>query len=178
MATASGGIYTIDSGTNITPWAFLTNLVFEGVVTLPNDTNQYGPWAGKILTGGETATPVPLIVTVDTNRVIFQYALNGAAEDVHLIPTNQDFYFNENNNNLVLKLPRRWLTNYVGDVLFTQEGNVGGFPSELIIMHWDAASGSFIKHIIPSPSRTFPRGFLLEQGAFAPIDIPASSISN
>jgi hypothetical protein len=177
MATAAGGIYTIDSGTNITPWAFLTNFLFEGVVTLPNDTNQYGPWAGKILAGAETTfTGVPTVVTVDTNRIIFQYVFNVAAEDVHIIPTNQDFYFNDIQNNQILKLPRHWLTNYVGDVLFSQEGLSA--PPALFIFHWDAPSGSFIKHIVPCSSSSFPSSFSLEQGAFAPIDIPATSIPN
>ncbi len=176
MATESGGIYTIDSSTNITPWAFLTNYDFEGVVTSPTETNQYGPWAGKILAGAEVAPIGAVFVTVDTNRVIFQYSFNVAAEDVHLIPTNQDFYFNENNNNLVLKLPRR--ASLADELCWRSQEGVSGGPSSLFILQWDSVIGSFIKHIIPSPSRTFPRGFLLEQGAFAPIDIPATSIPN
>ncbi len=105
MATTSGGIYTIDSSTNITPWAFLTNFVFENVVTVPGDTNQYGPWAGRILASAEFSAPAPFIVTVDNNRMVSLYSFNVAGEDAHLIPTNQDFYFNDINNNQILKLP-------------------------------------------------------------------------
>jgi hypothetical protein len=46
----------------------------EGVITLPN-TNLYGPWAGKIITGDEdfldsNGSARPLIYTIDANGVV------------------------------------------------------------------------------------------------------------
>ena len=42
------------------------------------------------------------------------YWVNIQTEDIHIIPTNQDFYVNAFDLNKVEKLPRNLLTNFVG----------------------------------------------------------------
>src|SRR5262249_41496526 len=147
----------------------IQNLHLEGVTTVPNDTNKYGPWAGKILTGAiQTST----LFTVDANTNIsgFQLATSFgtsiASEDIHIIPTNQDFYMADRINSLILKLPRDLFTNFVGDVMITQEGE---FPS-VFIVYWDTNSGTFLQRRILAPGG-FPgvsrEDFNFEHGTFA-----------
>src|SRR5206468_3680678 len=67
-----------------------TGRLLEGVLTVPNDSMKYGPWAGKILTCGEKAG---LIYAVDTSGNVTSYNLGvGAPEDIRLIPSGQNLY--------------------------------------------------------------------------------------
>ncbi len=172
-ATSSGGIYVIDSHTNASQLAFFLGAALEGVITIPTNILTYGPWAGRILAGAEEDR---CLFTIDTNGLASFYSFNIVPEDVHIIQTNQDFYLNDVGGQ-ILKLPRHWLTNYVGDVLVTQElnPNTGDPPSALYILHWDAGSTNFVKHAIRSPVSTATE---FEQGAFAPIVIPSTPLSN
>ena len=176
-ATASGGVYVIDAHTNVTELAYFNigtfGATFEGVTTITNDTAKYGPWAGKILAAAEA---YQCIFSVDTNGAAAYFNFNIIPEDIQVITTNQDFYLNDVSGQ-ILKLPRRWLTNYVGDVLVTQEVNpiTGTPPSEIFILHRDAGSTNFVKHGIRSPAHTFTD---FEQGTFAPITVPSTPMTD
>jgi hypothetical protein len=174
FGNSGGDVWLVTSQTNA---AYLTNidsLHLEGLITLPDDTNRYGPWAGKILTG---ASAISTLYTIDTNVVVTPFQLGIACEDIHIIPTNQDFYLGDRENSLIYKLPRALLTNYAGDLLITQEEGSG---SMLFIVYWDTNSASFFQRQIPAPGDALggpvfnPPDF--EQGTFAPIDIPASPL--
>jgi len=41
-----------------------------------------------------------------------------------------------------MKVPARYLTNYIGDLLVTDAGEIGGTPA-LFVLHWDSASTNF-----------------------------------
>jgi hypothetical protein len=170
-ATSSGGIYVIDSHTNANQLAFFVGAGLEGVVTIPTNIVTYGPWAGKIITGAESDR---CLFAIDTNGAASFYSFNIVPEDINIVPANQDFYLNDVFGQ-ILKLPRHWLTNYVGDVLITQESSNSGDVSEVFILHWDAASTNFVKHGIRGPVST---GAQFEQGTFAPITITSSPISD
>ncbi|MDB6112677.1 MAG: hypothetical protein JWR69_4427, partial [Pedosphaera sp.] len=115
-----GGVWRIHSQTNFTQ---LTNLNchLEGVTTIPNNTNKYGPWAGKILAGAEDGAPggiPPCVFSIDTNGASAHFDfLTIHPEDIHIIKTNQDFYVNGLAgfaSAAIFKLPRNSpLTNFV-----------------------------------------------------------------
>src|SRR5437879_13067523 len=82
----SGGVWRIGAGTtNAMKVAQINDsngngTSLEGVVTVPNDSAKYGPWAGKILTCAER---VGLIYVVDTNGTSTAYNLGlGVPEEV------------------------------------------------------------------------------------------------
>ena len=78
-----------------TVFAEILNTDLEGVVSLPNDQQKYGPWAGKIVTGAERRLPVPFIYTIDTNGNVADFAEGIAPEDFDIIPAGQALYCND-----------------------------------------------------------------------------------
>ncbi len=165
---ADGGIWSIDSSGNVTNIASDPDMyLLEGVVTLPNDTQKWGPWAGKIITGNEING---LIFSVDTNGTVAKFELGIAVEDFDIIRTNQDLYCTTDSTP-ILKLSRALLTNYVGDLLITQAGEKDSFSPfnpKLFIVHWDSTNSIFVTRSISGPG-----GTVFEHVTFAPIDIPS-----
>src|SRR5205807_474398 len=110
----------------------------ETILTVPNDASKYGPLAGTILTGDEKDNK---LFTIDTNGLVTPYAISALVENLNLIPTNQDLYVADAGtagkaNGIIWKVSRNSLTNFVGDILVTDEGNVDTTPL-LEIVHWD-----------------------------------------
>jgi len=140
----------------------------EGVITLTNDSTRWGPWAGKIVTGAESAIP-PAIYTVDTNNNVNALELGIEPEDFDIIETNQNLYcstFINFGNGQIAKLSRSLLTNYWGDLLITQEGAQGQSPNpKLFIVHWDPTNSVFV-------TRRISYTFEFEHVTFAPINVP------
>jgi len=158
---------TVTSATNATRIAQIGNPTgagrkLEGVLTLPNDVAKYGPWAGKIVIGGES---FGVVFTVDTNGTVTPYNLGLAVpEDVRLIPSGQNLYCLDVTGNQVLKIPSNYFTGFAGDVLLVDEGTGAVVPS-LFIVHWDG--GQFVVRQIVTGTSS------LEHVVFAPINIPA-----
>jgi hypothetical protein len=115
----------------------------EGVISLPNNTNQWGPWAGKILTGDE---------------------------DYGILYTIEDLYVCDYYNSRILKLSRSLFSNYVGDLLITQEGGVGSIPAELFVVNWDGTN--FISREINVSAYTTES----EDATFAPLSLPSQPL--
>jgi hypothetical protein len=93
------------------------------------------------------------------------------SEDFDIIPANQDLYcvnYHDSGDSALLKLSGRWLTNYVGDLLITQAGEVDN-PPKLFIVHWDSTNSAFVTRSISLPSMF---GGRFEHVAFAPIEFP------
>ena len=168
--TDSGRVWRIQAGTtNASRVAQINDsngngTSLEGVVTVPNDTSKYGPWAGKILTCAEK---LGLIYAVDTNGTVTPYNLGlGSPEDVRLIPSGQNLYCLDASSNQVLKVTADNFTIFTGDILLVDEGVDPNecAPGGLYIVHWDG--GRFVV-------RQIAVGGSLEHVVFAPIDIPA-----
>jgi hypothetical protein len=161
--------------TNVTLLVNLTNTALEGMVIVPDDTNAYGPWAGKLLVGAETLVP-SAIFAIDTNGVATRWLLNIEPEDFHIIPTNMNSYGIESfTADILWKSPPSALAGHAGDVLVTQEGDEGQVDDKnatYFILRWDAPSQSFLKWSITPPNIS-EGNFDLEQGVFAPLDLPA-----
>ena len=144
----------------------------EGVISITNNTNQWGPWAGKVLTGDEGNG---ILYTIDTNGTVIPYDLGIAPDHFVLIPTNQDLYLCDYGKSpgQILKLSRAFLTNYVGDLLITQEGGGSSYPPGLFIVKWSGTN--FTSQFINGNVVT--NGFVqLEDAAFAPLNLPSQPI--
>jgi hypothetical protein len=187
------GVWRIHVDTNGSPHPALLASIptehLEGVITLPNDANRFGPWAGKILTGDEDED---VLYTIDTNGTVTPYDATTifptgiGSEDFDLIPTNQDLYVcapasddPNGNQGIIYKLPHAMFNPYVGDLLITQSGDsyfrYDGFanpPPELFIVHWDATNAVFNARGIPLSVS----GMEFEHVTFAPINLPSQPV--
>jgi hypothetical protein len=175
-AAGSKGVWRVDSQGNPTLIAGIATPHLEGVITLTNDATKWGPWAGKIITGDEDNDP-PLIHAIDSNGVILAYDTAALVpggiepEDFDIIPANQELYcvnYHDSGGSAILKLSSAWLTNYVGDLLITQAGELLAGP-KLFILHWDASVTNFVIRGISLPGSI---GGRFEHVTFAPVDLP------
>ena len=141
----------------------------EGVISIPNNTNQWGPWAGKILTGDEQYR---ILYTIATNGAVNPYDLGIAPDHFALIPASQNLYICDYGHNQILKLASAFLTNYVGNLLITQEGGGGYFPG-LFIVNWSGTN--FVTRFINGSVVTNGTS-QLEDATFAPMDLPSVPI--
>jgi hypothetical protein len=144
-----------------------TNDILEGLISLPNDTNQWGPWAGKILTGDEDAG---ILYTIDTNGTVTPYDLGIAPDDFNLIPSNQDLYVLDQGNNSpgeLFKVSKDLFANYVGKLLISQEG-INTSPG-LFIVSWDGTN--FLSLAIDS--QAYGIYYPQEDTTFAPLNLPS-----
>ncbi|MGA2866712.1 MAG: hypothetical protein ABSF95_19740 [Verrucomicrobiota bacterium] len=162
--------------TNATQITRIAGYHLEGLLTLSNNVDKYGPWAGKLLTGDECQK---LIYAIDTNGAVQTYGaadgLDISPDTFRLIPTNQDLYCCANVGqgaaSLILKLSRQWFKNYVGDILIVQSGEVGMGPPALYIVH--CSTNGFNTKTILLTDPFMSNGWFFEKAAFAPVDIPA-----
>ena len=178
FSSSRKGVWRVDAQAHPTLLTNLATAHLEGVITLPNDTNRWGSWAGKIITGDEDFSPNPVIYTIAANGAVVLYdttnLISGGIhpEDFDIIPTNQNLYcvaFDDANigASSIVKLSKDYFTDYVGDLLITDAGeNVA--PAKFFIVHWDAANTNFVTRRVQffDPSRRF------EHVTFAPIDLP------
>jgi RHS repeat-associated protein len=95
---------------------------FEGVTTCPNDVQKYGPWAGRILVGSDFAGD---LFAIDTNGFVVRYGFPFGAEDIRVIPQNENF-FGCDDGTSIWGIPASQFTGMVGDILIADEGDVGG----------------------------------------------------
>jgi hypothetical protein len=143
------------------------------VITLPNDVAQWGPWAGKILTGQDSWLSLenPEIYAIAPNGEVATNYLGMQIEALSLIPPNQAFYCVDPMDNLIWKVPAGVFAGHAGQLLITGTALLDGAQQpELFIAHWDAGTTSFVVEEISMPPLLSFQS--LEQGAFAPIDIP------
>jgi hypothetical protein len=162
-----GGVWRITSGHVATQVVDLVTCL-GGVITLTNDPAQWGPWAGKIITGQnyEQSPEFPEIYAIDTaGQVLTNATLGIQPEQINLIPPNQSFYFCDTDYNAVWEIPSTVFTNHVGQLLMTGPGDET-HRSAFYIVHYDAGGNNeFVVEKIDTPE------FIgrLEQGAFAPL---------
>jgi len=177
-ANEGGEVWRIGSTTNgsVTNAVRLANLTdnanphLEGVITLDKDALKYGPWAGKIITGAESAVdtngaPQPRIYTISTTGVATTNFFGIASEDFDLIVPNQDLYTLTGGK--LEMLPRTWLTNHWSDVLITEAGEFPSPSPKFLITHWDSTNCLFFT------TRILSANFGVEHVSFAPINLPA-----
>jgi hypothetical protein len=175
------GIWRVDPHAQSTLIAQINTYHLEGVTTLTNDVQKWGPWAGKIITGDEShldpntgvADPVIYTIapnsTVTTNETTALISSGIYPEDFQVIPPNQSLYLSAFANDSIMELPASALTNFVGDLLITEAGEAQSRSAGLFIVHWDSQSSNFVTVPIPIPNSV---GGKIEHTAFAPIQLP------
>jgi hypothetical protein len=149
----------------------------EGIISLTNNGTNYGPWAGKIVTGlqGDVYDDC-VIYAVSNMGVVSDYpssfypSLNMEVEDCDVIVTNQNLYVEDDADGWIVKVSSGVFTNHIGDVLITDSGYWDFVPA-LYIVHWNPATQSFVTTRISSPYINES----IEQSTFAPINTPPVS---
>lgn len=168
-----GGVWSITATGTTTLLTTISNTHLEGLITLTNDAAKWGPWAGKIITGAESALP-PLIFAISTNGNVATNLLDIQSEDFDLVPAHQNLFVAALLRQSILQSPANLLTNFVGDLLITQEGEKdmnaprrNDHPPRLFFVRWDGTN------LVKRASITLQAGDWLEHVTFAPMSLPA-----
>jgi len=140
--------------------------LIEGLITLPNNVQKYGPWAGAILAGDENlednitldgtlwaiaATgPCPTGIVQASGACAKSYNLsyNDASqgnrhhpvkpEDLDVIEAGSAFFGLDWGENQMLRAPASDFSAFVGDILLTQETPLESPNSTgLYVIHWN-----------------------------------------
>ena len=167
IATAlDGEVWRIDSAGQATLVAQLpSGDNHDGLLTVPDDTQKYGPWAGRILSGGGNLPGY--LYAIDTNGVAVYYNMPFAAEDILVIPDNENFFGVDSgwrgSSGQIYGASASQFQGMAGDILFAEECSPagGGSPiGRLYRVHWNGTN-------FDSYPLTFPQ-YAWEQAAFAP----------
>ena len=175
-AAGPQGVWRVNANGVPTLLANLPAEHLENVITLPNDPDKWGPWAGKILTGDKWNRMLYLVETNgNTTAIDTRQLIPGgiSPEDFDLIPAGQDLYLCDpdyggsgDDRGSLMKLSRTLLTEYCGDLLVTQGGELDG-KARLFIVHWSGAN-----FIVRSIRYQHADGLgHVEHVTFAPMDI-------
>lgn len=141
VSTQVGSIWRVNSSGKAT---LITQLTggdsYEGITTIPNDPTKYGPWAGRIIVGGDSPD-LPLFA-IDTNGVVVPYSLGTGGEDIRVIPQSENLYTLDGPGGGDLELcvaPASEFNGMVGDILVADEGSdpSGGY---LYRVRWDGTN--------------------------------------
>ena len=133
VVTTTGGVWRVNSQGEPTKLASIPTHL-EGLITVPNDVEKYGPWAGKILTGAEQQGR---FYTIDIQGQVEAHTIEGTdgpikPEDIDLIEANQNFFGVNYGGARIVGTPASAFVNMVGDILVSQES-----PGYLYRLHWN-----------------------------------------
>ena len=177
------GVWRVDAVGNPTLVTNINTFHLEGVITLTNDVEKWGPWAGRILSGDESAVDGsqhsrPVIYAIGsngeftTNDTLSLLSANVAPEDFDIIPPNQTLYGCRPDAGQIVKLSSTLLTNFVGDLVITDAGeridpNTGlAYGDGIFVVLWDGLD--FVTR-----RKSFGSYYHFEHVTFAPIDLPS-----
>lgn len=128
VVTTEGGVWRVSSSGNASRLANVgTHL--EGLTTIPNDEEKYGPWAGKILAGAEDEST---IYAIDVDGNVAPYELGIEPEDIDVIAGSENFFGVDYDGSTLWGAPPTEFAEMVGDVLIAQE-----HPGILWHVRWD-----------------------------------------
>jgi hypothetical protein len=117
VATTSGQIWSVDALGNATQIASL-GVHLEGLVTVPDAPERYGPLAGTILAGAENEG---LLWSVKPDGSAQSFSLGIRVEDIDIIPPYENFFgINFGTSSLIGVAGPSFLP-IAGDILLTQE---------------------------------------------------------
>jgi len=142
---------------------------YEGITTIPNDPERYGPWAGRILVGNDFGGSLP-IFAINTNGIVVTYYLGIGAEDIRVIPANENLYsmfqgadkLIPNGLPILYATPATQFAGMTGDILIVSEFSPGG---GMFRVHWDGTNFNVSKICQFGPDNNW------EQSNFAPAGI-------
>lgn len=132
--TTGGEVWRVNSsgaGTFIAD----VNVHLEGLITVPNNSAQYGPLAGKIIAGAEGQG---LMYVFDNSGFVATHSLGVSIEDIDLIEAGENFFGVNFGSSRILGAPASDFASMVDDILLTQESPTGG--SALFQLEWNGSS--------------------------------------
>jgi len=136
--TTTGGIWRVQSDAKATRLADVgTHL--EGLSTIPNEPDRYGPWAGKALVGAEEQSRIYAIAPDGT---VDFWNIGIAVEDIDVVPPNQNFFGVDFATGTLKGAPAAAWEDKVGDVVIAEESGA------LWDVRWNAAAGRFDTTVI------------------------------
>lgn len=130
VVTSAGNVWRVTSGAVATQVASI-GVFIEGVTTVPNDPAKYGPWAGKIVAGGN------LFYAIDANGDVERFDLGIPPEDIDIIEAGAHFFGVDYTSGTIWGATPAEFAGMQGDFLVPVEGGV------LWHVRWDSASNSF-----------------------------------
>jgi fibro-slime domain-containing protein/RHS repeat-associated protein len=127
VVTTEGGVWRVNSSGSAT---MVTNVgaALAAVTTIPDNPDRYGPWAGKILVGAKAQS---VVYAIDAGGNTDSYTLGIQAEDIGLIPSQENFYGVDPAAGRLWGAPADAFTGMIGDVLVAQAS-----PGVLSRIHW------------------------------------------
>lgn len=132
-ATTAGQVWRITSAGAATMLADVGEHL-EGLLSVPNNSVQYGPLAGKIIAGAEGSGRMYVF---DNAGLVGFHELGVNIEDIDLIEPNENFYGVNFGSSSILGAPASDFTGMVGDILLTQETHSG---SGLYQLEWNGST--------------------------------------
>ncbi len=128
--TSTGGVWRITAAGVTTRIAEL-GTPLEGVMIVPNDLPNYGPWAGKILVGAKTQNAV---YAVDVLGAATSYPVGMSPQVIRLIPAHENFYGVDPAGGKIWGAPDDAFAGIIGDILIAQES-----PGVLKRVNWNGS---------------------------------------
>jgi hypothetical protein len=165
----SRGVWRIDASGVAERITTIQTVHLEGAITVPDDPDRWGPWAGRILTGDESGEPEPMVYAIETGGAVEAFRLAIDPEDFDLIPAEQDLFCTDFFNNRIVKLPQSLFVDHVGDLIITQAGEVLGTEAEIFIVRWNRETAVFDIWGIPYSSAV--QNLAFEHVTFAPLQL-------
>jgi Mg-chelatase subunit ChlD len=134
VVTTTGGVWRVTSAGVALQLADLgTHL--EGVTTVPDEPDRYGPWAGRILAGAEDQG---LLYAVDAAGGVESWDLDIEVEDIDVVLPGANFFgVDYSGTRLVGAGAEQWMDK-VCDVIIAQE-----LPGVLFDVRWNRGTGRF-----------------------------------
>lgn len=136
VVTTYGEVWRIDAAANPTQVAKVAGVHLEGLITVPDSPERFGPLAGCIIAGAEE---VGLLYAFDTTGAYTTYSLGVNVEDIDIVEPNENFFGVNYGTSRLVGVDGDELLSIAGDVLFTMESvsRVG-----LYHLTWDGATFS------------------------------------
>lgn len=132
-ATTAGQVWRITSGGVATMLADVGEHL-EGLLSVPDNSAQYGPLAGKIIAGAEGSGRMYVF---DNGGLVDTLSLGVNIEDIDLIEPNENFFGVNYGSSRILGAPASEFASMAGDILLTQEMHGG---SGLYRLAWDGTT--------------------------------------
>jgi len=121
-ATTDGEIWRIDVAGNPTLICDIAGVHLEGLISVPNAPERYGPLAGRIITGAENEGR---LYTVATDGSYDYYELGVSVEDIDIIPPGENFFGVNYGSSRLVGTPAGQFAAIAGDIVLTQEMHSG-----------------------------------------------------
>jgi hypothetical protein len=145
VATTAGELWRIDSAGTPTLIADV-GVHLEGLVTVPDSPDRFGPLAGRAIAGAENEGLLHAFAP-DGSHATFSLGVN--IEDIEVVVPNENFFGVNYGTSRVIGVSASELLPMAGDILLTQESHSGvGLyrlnhdGADLVVEELRAASGS------------------------------------